>query len=153
MPPRRSDKEFQQLQAQVRELERRVANIPARWTPPSFLTGGYWAVLTSQSSDSDNKWSYEFHQVYLDNDDEWQELENGRSGTFADGTYAINSREYLNAATGRQGNGVDVANLNAGLALVHSTLGWPVWMRDVRKPDGTIRPVFIDPNGIDGICV
>lgn len=153
MPGAPTARDFQQLQDQVRDLERRIANIPARWTPPSFLGGGYWAVLTAVTTNGDNQWTYEFHQVYLDNDDVWQELENGRSGTFAAGTFALNVREYLNGATGQIGNGVTLESLNAGLAPVPSPLGWPVWMRDVRKPDGTVRPVFQDPNGIGGYCV
>ena len=153
MPGASIDRQVKQLEDRIRGLELRTANVPARWTPPSFLGGGYWALISGASLTSDNRWHYDFDQADLDNTDVWVIRSNGRIGRVADGTYALDGREMLNSGSGVQGNGVTVETLNSGMGIVPSVVGYPVWMRDVRKPDGSIRPIFNDPNGVDGACV
>lgn len=152
MPGAPTARDFRQLQDQVRDLERRIANIPARWTPPSYGAAGYWALLTVATEISANRWGYDFAQAYLGDDDVWYTLTNGRTGTIDDGTHALNIREMLNDTSGQQGNGVTPSLLNSGQQIVASVIAYPVWMVDVRKPDGSIRAMFYDQNGVDGAC-
>lgn len=124
-----------------------------RRSAPAMPTNtGYWALITAATEISTNRWAYDFSQAYLEDDDVWYALTDGRSGAYDDGTHALNIREMLNDTSGQQGNGITPSLLPEGFEIVASVVGYPVWMMDVPKPGGTVRPMFIDSNGVDGAC-
>lgn len=63
----------------------------------------FWAVLGSSTSIGDNRWSYTFTEQMPDANGLYKDKPDGLSGT------AYNTVESNNAASGIQGNGVDVS--------------------------------------------
>ncbi len=110
----------------------------------------FYAKITGNTSLSDNKWSYNFEEVYLDDSADWVTVSGGRTHT-THGT-ALNTLEANNSSSGVQGNGIDLANLppeyeiqpiaNGGVHRMEGPLGAP----------GAQHCVFSCPNGVDGVC-
>jgi len=113
---------------------------------------GFWARITGSTADGDNRWTYSWEEVAKTGAGYggWGALDDGRTG--ADNAY--NSIEDMNAATGVQGNGVDVAHLDTDdytFALQPCPTDAVVWMREV-KVDGDAEYWFAYENGVDGGC-
>lgn len=160
MPGPPSDKEFRQLQDQVRELQRRVANFPVRWTPPP-APGGTERVFTTTGAtqDASNKrWVYTGRKMGT-------KTGLGYSATWSLDTvdtaeYTLYSLiEFMNGADGTYGNGVtqddlDSANANGGdFDLGPIPIGTLVRAFIYVLEDGS-QEWLIDnlPNGIPGVC-
>lgn len=115
------------------------------------------AKLTGNATDGDNKWKYAWTEVRpsaagYGNWGAFTDCRTGSTGT----NPARNLLEDMNAATGTQGNGVDVANLDDGSTYSFAMKAIPtnalVIMYTVRNTDDTVGYWFAVPNGVDGTC-
>lgn len=116
---------------------------------------GFWAALGTGTSDGDNRWSYPFTERVKTSTgyDGWTDKTDGRSGT------ARNACEDVNSASGAQGNGVDVGNLDTAdftFTIQQAPAGSIVWIVPVTfTPEGGERTTeywFWHENGVDGSC-
>jgi len=86
----------------------------------------------------------------------WADVDGGRASTDGSGgtpdTRALNSIEANNAATGIQGNGVDVANLVGTFDLVPIGVGAIVLMWEETDNAGNLFYSFQAVNQVDGGC-
>lgn len=107
------------------------------------------AIITEATADGDNRWSYEIDEVTKTDAGygEWTTRVGGRSGT------ARNIYEDMNAATGIQGNGIDIANLPDGFEIKPAPVDLIVHVtRVVEATTGTLEYWFAHVNAVDGEC-
>jgi hypothetical protein len=119
-------------------------------------TWHFFAKLTGNATDGDNKWKYSWEEVALSaaGYGNWATFTNARTGSTSTDP-ARNFLENMNAATGVQGNGVDVANLDTATAtftMQPIPTNAIVRMEIVVAADGTVTYWFSVPNGTDGTC-
>jgi hypothetical protein len=129
---------------------------PGRVAAPSSGGGEFWGKITGNAADGDNRYKYAWSEVYKSaaGYGGWAVKSGGRSGTTSTNP-ARNVIENPNAATGTQGNGVDVANLLGTFALKPCPANAIVRMSAVRfDNDGTMTTEywFAHENAIDGEC-
>lgn len=106
-----------------------------------------WAQITSVVVAGDNRWQYAISEAEYLKDGLWQVKVDGFTG------YAYNTIETPNAATGVQGNGVDVSNLPNGVAIAPLGIGAVTRVYEVVNCEtGGIEYVFHDTNQVDGTC-
>ena len=123
---------------------------------PLFWPTGFWARITSATSQGNNKWTYRFTRLEKTSPgyDGWTDLVPEFSRT------AYNSAEDQNTASGVQGNGVDVsgADFPAGFSYQPLPVGLRVWVEEVSFGDAANKIEVTEywiknfPNGIDGTC-
>jgi hypothetical protein len=109
------------------------------------------AVIGGSTSAGPNKWTYNFTEVQKISGgySGFSAVTNGRTGT------AYNMAEYINSATGLQGNGVVVENLATvpgEYTIQPCPPGTPVVMQAITRTDGVTEYWFSHTNGIDGVC-
>ncbi len=122
---------------------------------------GFWLEVIGSETDSENKTRYDYRQVELDeDDDDWYAVTDGYQGLIADGTYALNGMDKPNAATGTQGNNIDIDNLNEGIELqpiALNTVHWANWARLRNTTLGSLttgyRAVLSQTYLVDGTCI
>lgn len=120
----------------------------------------FWAEITGSVAieGASNQWRYAWKMVHRTaerwKDDDYPDMV-GRKGTTSEG-WAINSAEANNAATGTQGNGVDLSAepfTNNPQAEVKPVRGNPVvWMRRGTDDAGEVCYTFTYPNVVQGPC-
>ena len=107
----------------------------------------WWARITASAASGgagSNKWTYSWQEVgYIGG--VWATVANGRTHATSGYSAAVNGMESANASTGKQGNGITVANLCAGITIQPVETGTVVEM--VRMGAAV---VFSSPNGVDG---
>lgn len=126
-------------------------------TPPRMpldSDGGFWAKITDSTSDGNNKWAYDFTKVHKTAAGYagWAAVSPEVTGT------ARNTIEDMNAATGVQGNGIDVAHLDTATATF-TIQPCPdnaiVFVRPLSVTVGGVTTTeywFSYANGVDGTC-
>ena len=117
---------------------------------------GFRAKITGNASDGANKYVYAWSQVRPATSGyaQWETVTGGLSGTTSTNP-ARNMLEDMNAATGVQGNGVDVANLDTATStftIQPIPTNAVVPMQEIIASDGTKTYWFCVPNGVDGSC-
>ena len=122
---------------------------------------GFWAIITGSAADGTNRWKYAWTEQSktVAGYDGWANKTSGRSGTTSVDP-ARNTIEDMNDASGVQGNGVDVANLDTAdytFAIQAAPAGVVVWMYIVEIPalgevDASTEYWFSYVNGVDGGC-
>lgn len=139
---------IEQLQRRMLTLEQRTATLPVRFGM-SHQSGGFWGALSSPTAipSTSNRWSYSFAEQEYQSAGTFAAKTGGKTGT------CYNTMEANNAATGVQGSGDDVDNLDAGVAMQPMGVGAVVWISPVRNcDDGSTEYVFEDPNNPGGDC-
>ena len=144
------EREVGQLKGTVGNLSEREKRYPRDDGIIHLLPKMFFARVTG-SSGADNQWAYTFVEVEktVAGYGGWTTLTGGRSGTMR------NTIEDINAATGTQGNGVDVANLSAAtytftVQECPTNVVVPAWEVGV----GAVTEYwFAYENGVDGTCV
>jgi len=116
------------------------------------VTRGFWAEITASAADGTNRWKYSWAERVKTSAGYggWAAPAGGLSGTLD----ARNTIEAMNSGAGVQGNGVDVANLDADaytFALQPAPDGVIVWMRPVRV-GAALEYWFQYETGVDGTC-
>lgn len=117
--------------------------------PPA---SSFWAKITGSAANGDNRWKYAWAEQRRTANGV-QDQPGGRSGT-TDARFALNSVEMFNAATGVQGNGIDVdGDAFAGFAIQPAvTNGTVVRMHLEADDEGNPAYTFQYENGVDGEC-
>ena len=127
-----------------------------RGLKPSRKKIGFWAQITGSSADGTNRWKYSWKRLADVKASAgyggWQDADPSETGNLN----ARNTLEDMNAATGTQGNGVDVANLDTDeytFTIQACPSGAKVWMREVDVEGETDTEFwFLYANGVDGEC-
>lgn len=105
-----------------------------------------WGRITGSTSIGDNKWSYAWEVVTLNDADAWAAMTTGRgSGTLG---LALNSMEAPNSDTGLQGNGIVIEDLCDGTEIAPVATGTVHRMYGQFGSSATPRWVFSSPNGV-----
>ncbi len=126
-----------------------------RGNPVSGAAVGFWAVVQSSSpenSDPTTKWIYTCKRGSKATAGYGSSAWSVTGDTFT----AYNPAENINATTGRQGDGIDVANLTGSFAFYPIQPNTPVIVRLVTVADDGSAEYWIVgagmPNGVDGGC-
>jgi hypothetical protein len=116
-------------------------------------SGPFIAKISGNTADGSNRWKYAWDEVRQSADGygNWATFTGGLSGTTSSKA-ARSLQEDMNAATGVQGNGVDVADLVGTFALQPVPAGVLVLMTVRLCTDGTQAYWFNATNGITGAC-
>jgi hypothetical protein len=106
----------------------------------------FWAKITGSAADGTNRWKYAWAEVEPPANGYGTWIATGRTGTTTTNP-ARNTVENMNAATGTQGNGVDVANFSGTFAMQPAPANVIVRMYVTRG-----KMWFEYPNAVDGAC-
>ncbi|MBN2293548.1 MAG: hypothetical protein JXM70_14055 [Pirellulales bacterium] len=109
------------------------------------------AKITGSTSIGSNRWSYQWAEQTPNISGTWVTRDGGRTSTSIDVAY--NDFEANNTASGVQGCGVNVDNLNTGITLRPIGVGAVVTITLWTDCNGDIMPTFEHPNQPDGECV
>ncbi len=110
--------------------------------------GTAWIRITGSSPISANRWLYSGSLVaYNDSTDTWDDVLDNASQPITYGDI-LNTMEHYNAATGFQGNGINVGSLPPGFSISPLSNGTPVLPL---YTIGSIHAVSM-ANGIIGAC-
>lgn len=118
-----------------------------------IAVGTWLAKITGSTSAGTNKWTYNWTEVALaDNGSVAAPATSGRTQATTGYGVARNLAEANNAASGVQGNGVDVADLSGTLAIRPIPTGRIVQMSGPFGTSGAPFCVFTAENGLQGAC-
>lgn len=128
--------------------------VTAEFNSPT--AGQFWAKITAATVLGDSRWAYSWTQQ-VRNANGFEDATNAWTGAASNGlTRALNSMEANNAATGVQGNSVDLDGQiftdNAGLEIKEIRGNPVVRMHAEPNGSGNYYYTFEAANAIDGEC-